>query len=55
METKIVVAWSDEDQAFIAKHPDYESLATHGETKEAAEAEMVDLVQAIKKEVSPSL
>lgn len=36
----IIVYWSDEDSVWIAKAPDLEPCAAHGDTPEAAVAEL---------------
>ena len=38
------VEWSDEDEVFIAKHSDFKSLATHGDTPHEALKELEPLV-----------
>ncbi|HEY7348221.1 MAG TPA: type II toxin-antitoxin system HicB family antitoxin [Ktedonobacterales bacterium] len=32
----VVIAWSDEDQAYIASFPDFPTLRTHGATRREA-------------------
>jgi predicted RNase H-like HicB family nuclease len=42
----IVVNWSEEDHVWIAAAPDLESCAAHGDTPEAAVAELRVAMQA---------
>lgn len=42
----IVIYWSDEDSVWIAEAPDLEPCAAHGDTPEAAVAELRVAMQA---------
>jgi predicted RNase H-like HicB family nuclease len=41
------VAWSEEDQAYIARVKEFNSLATHGDTEEEALVEMKGLLATV--------
>ncbi len=42
----IVVSWSDEDQIWIAEAPDLQPCAAHGDSPEAAVAELRIVIEA---------
>ena len=39
-----LIAWSEEDGVFVARHSEFRLLATHGDSPEAALREIVPLV-----------
>ncbi len=53
-EYHYLVGWSDEDQAFIGRVAEFDSLAAHGRTLEAALREIKVVVQAVLHDLSAS-
>jgi predicted HicB family RNase H-like nuclease len=45
------VAWSDDDEAFIAHVTEFRSLSAHGDTMEAALGEIRNVVEAVIDEL----
>ena len=47
----ISVLWSQEDQCYLARAAEFESLMAHGETQEEALAEIKTLLKAVLKDL----
>jgi predicted HicB family RNase H-like nuclease len=54
-EYSYTVAWSDEDNAFVARVTEFPSLAAHGRTREKALREVTEVVDAVLADLKSSL
>jgi predicted RNase H-like HicB family nuclease len=48
------VGWSEEDQVFIGRVAEFESLAAHGRTLESALREIKSVVQTVLEDLADS-
>lgn len=48
------VAWSPEDEAFVARVEEFPSLAAHGSTEEEALAELKGVVRSVLEDLDAS-
>jgi predicted HicB family RNase H-like nuclease len=53
-EYHYIVGWSEEDQAFVGRVAEFESVAAHGRTLEAALREIKAVVQAVLEDLARS-
>ena len=53
-EYHYIVGWSEEDQAFIVRVAEFESLAAHGRTLESALREIKSVVQTVLEDLAAS-
>jgi predicted HicB family RNase H-like nuclease len=53
-EYHYTVGWSEEDRAFVGRVAEFESLAAHGRTLEAALHEIKAVVQSVLEDLSAS-
>lgn len=53
-EYHYIVGWSEEDQAFVGRVAEFESLAAHGRTLEAALREIKNVVQTVLEDLVES-
>jgi predicted RNase H-like HicB family nuclease len=53
-EYHYIVGWSEEDQAFIGRVAEFESLTAHGRTQESALREIKSVVQTVLEDLAAS-
>jgi predicted RNase H-like HicB family nuclease len=51
-EYHYIVGWSEEDRAFVGRVAEFESLAAHGRTLEAALREIKAVLQAVLEDLA---